>query len=120
MGNGPLEMVRGDSAEWDVEIFHPVTKQPLNLSGCTIKFAAKRKYSDLDADAIINISSPTEITITPPDSDGKAHIKVPAADTLDLDNVQTKLVYDLQVTKGSDRWTVDRDSLLVLPEVVAS
>jgi len=38
-----LRMIRGESAEWDVFVRHPRTKQPISLTGADLRFMAKRE-----------------------------------------------------------------------------
>jgi hypothetical protein len=111
-----LEMVRGDTAEFDIRVTYPRTNLPVNIDGATIRFMAKHSFEDLDAAAIINITTPTDITITN-GANGEAHISVPAAQTTSLENKRTRLYTDCQVEKAGKKWT-GRDVLIVHPEVV--
>lgn len=63
-----------------------------SLDGCDVWFTAKRRRSDADDDAVIQKTSPTDITI-----DGvTAQVAIDAADTAELDH-GTALFWDVQV-----------------------
>jgi hypothetical protein len=112
-----LEMVWGDSAEWDIDITNPRTGLPVPLSGCTVKFMAKLDHDDPDADAIIDATA----TIIPPDTNGKAHVATGTGHTSKIGNELSRLVFDVQVSKsGEGPWTVDRGILTIRPAVVLS
>jgi hypothetical protein len=109
-----LSMVHGDTAEFDSVIANAAG--PINLTGATIRFTAKASYEDLDAAAIVNIVSPTDITIVNAAA-GMVHIRIPPAATSAIPNVLRRLAFDLSVTKGADKWTVDSGQLIINPEV---
>lgn len=57
-----FEMWRGDTEVFDAAI--TVGGLPVNITGCTLRFTAKRSLQDSDADAIFQRITPTEIVIT--------------------------------------------------------
>ena len=110
-----LEMIRGESAEWDVYVRHPITSLPIDLTDKDLRFMAKREFSD--DDPVIDVSTPSEIYITDPPG-GLAHIKVPWEQTMVLDNEKTRLVYEFEISAGSDKSKGDSGYLIVNPEVI--
>jgi hypothetical protein len=114
-----LNMVRGNTKEWDAIVKHPATKLPIDLVGTTVRFMAKRSFEDLDADAIIDVSSPGDILIANPTTLGAIHVKIPSSQTLVLENDNVKLWYELRVRiVGNSEWTVERGALYVSPAVI--
>ena len=92
-----LSMFRGDDESFDVAVVEADGTTPVNLSGATLRFTAKQKINDLDASAVIELST-DEGTITVTDAThGLARLDVPAAQT-DLLTRDLRLVWDLQIT----------------------
>ena len=113
-----LEMTRGDTAEWDVKVRHPVTKAPTDLTDAEIKFVAKRQFDDPDGEAVINLSIGSGVTVVGAPANGDVHLKVPEAQTDSLEDDTVTLHFDFQVKKpGVSRWTPSRGLLFVYPDV---
>jgi len=120
-----LKMVRGDTTEWDMLAIHPITREPINIQGGTIKMMAKRTMADQDADAVIHLSTAVGEGITiiqvgdgSDGSKGKFHVKAISAQTDALPNQRVELFVDVQVEVSTGKWTVYRDKLVVSPGVV--
>jgi len=109
-----IEMVKGDSAEFEMSVIDPRTLEPVDLSGATARFMVKENYADDDGDAIISVDTSTGITI----AIDIIHVSVPADATENLDNEISNMFWDLQVESGSKRWTVGRGTIGIYPEVV--
>ena len=56
------QMWRGDTEVFDAAI--TVGGVAVNITGCSLKFTAKQSLSDADADAVFQLITPIEITIT--------------------------------------------------------
>lgn len=112
-----LEMFRGDDESFDVQVFEVDGVTPVNLSGATLRFTAKRRFGDLDTDAVI-VCTTDDATITLVNATiGLARIDVPAASTDDLLR-DTLLVWDLQVTDIATKVrTVAEGTLIVRRDV---
>lgn len=105
-----LAMLRGDSLSIAI-----VCKQKtsdgsevnvdLTLGGVKLWMTAKRRIVDTDANAVFQITSPTDIVIDPDSLSGAATITVPADATKDLRYgegvTRIELYYDIQVKLGS-------------------
>jgi hypothetical protein len=68
---------------------------PVNITGCSLKFTAKRSLQDLDADAVFQLTTPAEIVITNGPG-GLCQINVASLDTSAL-IVPTLCYCDLQL-----------------------
>lgn len=93
-----LTIHRGDDEPLTLTVVRPDeddVDQPVDLTGATLWFTAKNSWSDADADAIIALTTPTDITVSDP-TGGIALINVTADDTKDLTSY-TRLVYDVQM-----------------------
>lgn len=109
-------MYRGDTADFDLVVTQ--NGSPVNLTGSTLRFTAKRRVTDGDADAIFSKSSAsaTEIEITDA-VNGLATVHGLPADTAGLAG-KTKLFYDVQVTDSLGRvYTLDYGTITVLVDV---
>ena len=110
-----FQMVRGDTAEFDFQVNNPQTGLPVDITGATIKLAAKKALEDTTL--IIDVSTTGGgITLTAP-TQGRGHVVIPAAQTTALDNVSQDLPFDLQVAVGGRIWTVARGRIEVLAQV---
>lgn len=90
-----LIAIRGDDEIYDVEFKMPDGTTPLNLTGVQgIWFTAKRSSLDPDADALVQKSLGSGITVVSAPA-GTATITIDAADTVDIE--PTVLVWDAQV-----------------------
>jgi hypothetical protein len=88
-----FEMWRGDTEVFDAAI--TVSGVPVNITGCSLKFTAKRSLQDLDADAVFQLTTPAEIVITNGPG-GLCQINVASLDTSAL-IVPTLCYCDLQL-----------------------
>lgn len=111
-----LQMVRGDSAEFDFEVKNPKTGAVVDLTGATVTFAAKKALEDTTA--VIDISTTSgDISLTAP-TQGRGHVVIPSASTIPLPNEKQDLPFDLQVkTPGNRTWTVSRGRIEVLAQI---
>src|ERR1043166_5996896 len=92
-----LSMFRGDDESFDVVVYEANGSTPVDLSGATIRFTAKKRINDEDTAAIIDLTTDdSTITITNA-SQGRARLDVPAAQTDSLTR-DLLLVWDLQIT----------------------
>jgi len=57
-----FEMWRGDTEAFDAAI--TVSNVPADITGCSLRFTAKRSLQDSDANAVFQVVTPTEIVIT--------------------------------------------------------
>jgi carbon monoxide dehydrogenase subunit G len=88
-----LVMYRGDDRSFTIS----TTGLP-DLTGATIKFTAKRKVTDLDADAVIALVTPTEVEIV---SASVFRVNIPAALTAAIEK-ETTLIWDTQIVIAGD------------------
>lgn len=88
-----FEMWRGDTEVFDAAI--TVAGAAVDITGCSLKFTAKRSLSDTDADAVFQLVTPVEIAITNGPG-GLCQINVASADTSGL-LVPTLCYCDLQL-----------------------
>lgn len=86
----------------------------LNITGKTIRFAAKRQYSD--ASPLIAKATGGGITVTD-GPNGKAEIEIAPADTEAMANTKTVLVCDLLMVDGLREYHLAGGTLTVLPNV---
>lgn len=88
-----LVMYRGDDRSFTV------TVSGIDLTAAdSIRFTAKRRIGDADADAVITLETPTEIEVT---SATTCVVNIPATATADLTR-ETTLYWDLQVEIGGE------------------
>lgn len=112
-----LKMTRGDDRTFDIDIADQ-DGAAVDLSTFEgLWFTAKRRISDSDEDAVFQkalgqgLELDTEI-------DGRASVTVDAADTTDLPDHNTRLVWDVQVKDGEGSVvTVAAGTLTVTPDV---
>lgn len=90
-------MWRGDTEVFDAAI--AVSGVPVDITGCSLKFTAKRSLQDDDADAVFQLDTPTEILITNGPG-GLCQINVASLDTSAL-LVPTLCYCDLQLVDTS-------------------
>jgi hypothetical protein len=57
-----FQMWRGDTEAFDAAV--TVASVAVDITGCSLKFTAKRSLSDTDADAVFQIDTPAGIVIT--------------------------------------------------------
>jgi hypothetical protein len=108
-----LTMTRGDTAYLDINVTHP--NEEATLAGCTLKFTAKRDYSDAQNAAVISKSTANGITIT---GDLTATVKILPTDTSSLEAGPVVLYWDLELTDATpDTFTVASGTLTINPDV---
>ena len=113
-----ITMYRADSLVLNTTIQQ--NGAPVDITGAKVWFTAKRKVTDADVDAVIQVSSPTHISI---DSDqvanrGQCVINVPPTFTSALYEAELSLFFDIQVLFATGRIaTVDYGTLLIVPDV---
>ncbi len=73
-----FDMWRGDTQVIAAAV--TVSAVPANISGCSLTFTAKRSLQDTDANAVFQLTTPTEITITNGPG-GLCDINIASADT---------------------------------------
>lgn len=88
-----FEMWRGDTEIFDAAI--TVASVAVDITGCSLKFTAKRSLQDLDADAVFQLVTPTEIVITNGPG-GLCTINVASLDT-SAENQAIRCYCDLQL-----------------------
>jgi hypothetical protein len=88
-----FQMWRGDTEVFDAAI--TVAGVPVNITGCSLKFTAKRSVTDTDANAVFQLLTPVAITITNGPG-GLCTISVASLDTSAL-TVPTLCYCDLQL-----------------------
>lgn len=115
-----ITMYRGDSLVLDVMVLQGGS--PADLTGATVWFTAKRNLTDPDVDAVIQVESPTDITIFDQTTNrGQAQVNVPASVTAVLTEQQLQLFYDVQIKFATGRVaTVDFGTLVITPDVTQS
>jgi hypothetical protein len=94
--------------------------EPRDITGVDLHFMAKAHFADLDGDAVIDLTTPTEIEILDQVTTiGRATIHVPdsAVNALASDR-NHRLMWECQAEEGADRWPVDAGVLLVVPGVI--
>lgn len=88
-----FQMWRGDTEVFDAAI--TASAVPVNITGCSLKFTAKRSLQDADIDAVFQLVTPVEIVITNGPG-GLCTINVASLDTSAL-LVPTLCYCDLQL-----------------------
>jgi hypothetical protein len=114
---GQIQLIRGDSKVLTVSVTR--NNAPYDLTGHTLRFTAKYRYSDPDSQAVFQLTSAPGggITVTNA-TGGQARIEIEPVHTASLPPVRTRLVYDLQLTDGGGGvYTVDIGELVVAPDV---
>jgi hypothetical protein len=118
-----LAMKRGDSLILDGVATQPGISGPVavDLTGATLWMTAKYKLADLDINAVFQVKTPTDITITDP-TNGKFTIIVPAGATVAMkypaNTVIISLFYDIQVkTQAGIVQTIAAGTLFVNEDV---
>ena len=105
-----LEFKRGDTIPLRVEITHD-DGTPFDLTGYTVLLVARSKYSD--ATPLISRAASVVAPLT-----GVGIATLLPGDTTPLpNNVDTWLVFDVQLEKGADRYTPIYGDIKILREV---
>src|SRR6266566_1328665 len=117
-----LFMFRGDDESFNVAITEADGSTAVNLSGAALRFVAKRRITDLDADAVIDLSTGDGTITLTNEAAGLARLDVPADQTDSLTK-DAFLLWDLQVydiankvrTVASGQLLVKRDVTRIVP-----
>lgn len=120
-----LTSYRGDSVQFTATMLDAdAGNTPVNLTGVTATFTAKRTTADPDTSSVAEYKSTDpspNVTLATP-TNGTVTVHVPSAATMGLpQGYSTSLVWDLHVvlTDGS-RWTIAAGTWTVNPSVLAS
>lgn len=116
-----LTMVRGDTAIFTCTLLNE-SSEAFDLTDCTITFTAKESISDLDVDAIIQLTSPssgiTFVGLNP--LLGQFDITVSPTDTSSLSGPVT-LVCDIQLEDSLGRiFTLGKGTIEIVEDVTRS
>jgi hypothetical protein len=107
-----LEMLRGDTAQLNATV--KTGSSVFDLTGATVKFTAKQNISD--SAALFQKTIGGGITVTNA-SQGALSIEIAPADTVTLTDESSLLVWDLEITRGSQVFTVAHGDLRVTLDV---
>ena len=108
-----LIIFRGNTVSLSVTV--TASGSVYNLTGCSLTFTAKIKYTDTSA--VFQKTIGNGITVTTPTS-GLVTIVISPSDTLSLSNAKQMLVYDLEAVDGSGNvYTLASGNLIVYPKV---
>lgn len=111
-----LKFVRGDSYSFNAAII--LNGQPVDLTGGIVRMTAKWSVSDVDADAVFQLSSATSgITITSATA-GEIRVDIPSSATTSLPAKKVELPFDIQfVNSVNSVFTVLYGTLVIVPDV---
>jgi hypothetical protein len=108
-----LELTRGDSTAWEFTI-RDSDGIPIDITAHAVAFTVKANISDVQEDAVIAVTTPTDVVLTDP-TEGLCEVRLDPADT---GLAPGQYVWDLQVTTpGTTVWTVASGKLLVSADV---
>jgi hypothetical protein len=111
-----IEARRGDTETYDLAITDRAG-DPVNLTGSTVWFTAKRHTSDADDDAIITATQGDGLEITNA-AQGELTLTLQPDDTSGLEDRLVRLEYDVQLKDGTGRITTPlTGKLYVHPDV---
>lgn len=110
-----LESVRGDTFIFSAYVFNNGVQ--VDISGAAARFTAKRSYADADDAAVVKLDMVAGGVEIANAAGGEFRITVPASATAALDNVEQRLVWDVEMTKGGNTYTIAGGQWLVRPEV---
>jgi len=111
-----LKFVRGDSYSFNAAII--LNGQPVDLTGGIVRMTAKWSVSDIDANAVFQLSSATSgITITSA-SAGEIRVDIPSSATTSLPAKKVELPFDIQFVNSLGKvFTVLYGTLVIVPDV---
>jgi hypothetical protein len=90
---------------------------PYDLTGATLVFTAKSRYTDADEDAIFQKTEGDGITVVSA-AQGLFTVEIEPDDTADVPKVKTVLFWDTQVTDSeSKKYTIASGKLIINPDV---
>jgi hypothetical protein len=111
-----IEAIRGDTETYDLTLTD-AAGDPVNLTGSTVWFTAKRRTSDPDEDAIITATQGEGLEVTNA-AGGALTLTLAPADTEALESRLVRLEYDVQLKDGTGRITTPlRGKLYVHPDI---
>ncbi len=112
---------RGDAATITVTVVDG-NLAALDLTGKTLRFTAKRSVKDAQAAAVLAKVTGSGITHQTQSGAtlGKADVAILPADTSGLPAHPTTLVYDVQLTDGTNPYTTETGTLSILPDTTTS
>ena len=118
-----LQLIRGDHRTLQV-VVTDTDDQPLDLTGATLRWTAKRNLEVDDDEADIRKSTEVGegggITVTNPAA-GQAEVSLVPADTASLPPQPLRLLYDLQLTEPDGTvTTVASGTAQVRPDITRS
>lgn len=91
-----------------------------DLTGCTLRFVAKKSKRDTDGNAIISLSSPSSGVAIVSAAGGTYTVTIPPSSTSSLTKPEY-LFYNLQLTDGTGRvYTVDTGTITVNMDVAVT
>ena len=115
--NLELKLTRGDTKTFEFTVTKERTKAVWNLASHTAWFTAKRKITDLDAEAVFQKTSAAGDITFPDAANGRLDVKVEPADTSSLTKDEV-LLWDLQIKDASSNvYTVASGTLRVSRDV---
>lgn len=110
-----LESVAGDTFFFHMYVFNQGVQ--VDITGATVKFTAKRHATDLDAAAVVQLSTGGNgITLSDP-VNGVIDVIVPPEATAALGSDAIRLLWDAQLTKGGATYTFASGQWLVRPAI---
>ena len=111
-----LKFVRGDSYSFNAAII--LNGQPVDLTGGIVRMTAKWSVSDIDANAVFQLSSATSgITITSATA-GEIRVDIPSSATTSLPAKKVELPFDIQFVNSVGKvFTVLYGTLVIVPDV---
>jgi hypothetical protein len=108
------DITRGDTAYFRCAVTED--GDPFDLTGLTLRATAKRSYAQADAAAVFQKVSGDGIELDEEDP-SIAIVRIDAEDTEGLADRETKLLFDLQLTSGTEVFTLATGLLVVAPDV---
>ena len=112
-----IDITWGTTKSWEITATDE-NDDPVDLTGKTLLFMAKRKYADLDTAAIFTLTNAAGITAPGENGDNTAIIKISPDDTEALTrSTTTALRYQLLLVDGTDRFELQSGVLSVEPSV---
>lgn len=116
-----LLMSRGDTANFDVYVTHPITGDPVDIASADLEMNAALSFHDVERVFHVTTAGTADGDITPtPGQVGRALVALSPVATSDLPNTFTRLSFEVVCSIGGDRWTVDRGMLVIVPNVPVS
>lgn len=105
----------GDTVLFDLAITRDGL--PVDLTGATLWFTAKRSPADVDADAVFQKSTGSGISVSDA-AGGLARVTVAPTDTSTLSNTDQTLECDVQLKEADGTvTTVARGQLILIPQI---